>query len=56
MDDFGAYVPVEVQTAKQRTVYWLSTGSDPTPFSIPLSTPPTRVALLPTSCLMTISK
>jgi hypothetical protein len=55
-DDFGAYVPVEVQTAKQRTVYWLSTGSDPTPFSIPLSTPPTRVALLPTSCLMTTSK
>ena len=55
-DDFAAYVPVEVQTAKQKTVYWLPTGSEPVPFSIPLKTPPTRVALLANACLMTTSK
>jgi len=55
-DDFTAFVPVEVQTAKQRSVYWLPTGSDPIPFSIPLKTPPTKVALLSNDCLMTVSK
>ena len=28
-DDFSAFVPVEVQAARQKTVYWLPTGSDP---------------------------
>jgi len=52
-DDFTAFVPVEVQVATKKTVYWLPTGSDPTPFSIPLNTPPTRVALLSGDCLIT---
>ncbi|HTS47513.1 MAG TPA: M1 family aminopeptidase [Bryobacteraceae bacterium] len=55
-DDFTALVPVEVQSAKQKAVYWLPTGSDPIPFKIPLSAPPARVALLGSDCLMTISR
>ena len=55
-DDFSALVPVEVQTARQKTVYWLPIGSDPVPFHIPLSAPPTRVALLASDCLLTISR
>jgi aminopeptidase N len=55
-DDFTALVPVEVQTGRQRVVYWLSTGSEAVPFSIPLKTPPTRVALLAGDCLMTTWK
>jgi hypothetical protein len=53
---FTADVPVEVQTGGKSTVYWLPTGSDPVGFSIPLKTPPTKVALLAANCLMTTSK
>ncbi|MGP0071248.1 MAG: M1 family metallopeptidase [Bryobacteraceae bacterium] len=53
---FTAYVPVEVQTGTKTTVYWLPTANDPVPFSIALKSPPTRVALLADSCLMTTSK
>jgi Peptidase family M1 domain len=53
---FSAYVPVEVQTGSKSEVYWLPTGSDPVPFSIPLKSPPTKVALLAANCLMTTSK
>jgi hypothetical protein len=52
-DDFTAYVPVEVQTGRQKSVYWLATGSDPAPFSIPLKQRPTRVALLSADSLIT---
>jgi peptidase M1-like protein len=55
-DDFTALVPVEVQTAKQKTVYWLPTASDPVPFSIPSAAPPTRVALLASDCLLIPAK
>jgi hypothetical protein len=55
-DDFTAFVPVVVQVAKQKTVYWLPTGSEPMPFSIPLKTPPARVALLSDDCLIAASK
>jgi hypothetical protein len=54
-DNFTAYVPVEVQTGTRSEVYWLATGSD-VAFSIPLKSAPTRVTLLATNCLMTISK
>ncbi len=53
---FSAYVPVEVQTRNKSQVYWLATGSEPVAFSIPLKSPPIRVALLATDCLMTTSK
>ena len=56
MDDFTVLVPVEVQSGRQRTVHWLATGSDPTPFSIPLKVAPTRVTLLAADCLMTTPK
>ena len=55
-DDFTAVVPVEVQTGRQKTVYWLSTGSDAVPFSIPLKAPPTRVVLLANDSLITTWK
>ena len=55
-DDFTAIVPVEVQTRRQKSVYWLPIGSDPTPFSIPLKVPPTKVSLLVNDCLMTPAK
>jgi len=53
---FAAFVPVEVQTGSKSAVYWLATGTDPAPFSIPLKSPPTRVTLLSANCLMTTSK
>lgn len=52
-DDFSALVPLEVQTGRQKAVYWLSTGSEPVPFSISLKTPPTKVALLANDSLIT---
>jgi hypothetical protein len=55
-DAFAAYVPLEVQTRSKSDVYWLATGSDPVAFSIPLKSPPTKVALLAANCLMTTSK
>jgi aminopeptidase N len=55
-DDFTAFVPVEVQNRREKTIYWLPTGSDPVPFSIPMKVPPTKVALLSTDCLITAAK
>ncbi len=55
-DDFATFVPLEVQTAKERTVYWLPTASDPAPFSIPVNALPTKVTLLTNDWLMTVSK
>ena len=55
-DDFSALVPLEVQTGRQKAVYWLSTGNEAVPFSIPLKTPPTKVSLLASDSLMTIWK
>ncbi len=55
-DDFTTFVPVEVHSARQKTVYWLATGADPVPFSIPLKMPPTKVALLANDCLITTSR
>jgi hypothetical protein len=53
---FTAYVPVEVQTGTKTSVYWLPTGSDPVTFSIPVTSPPSRVALRADSCLITTMK
>ena len=55
-DDFTALVPVEVQTARQKAVYWLPTGDDPVPFSIALPAPPVRVALLASDGLFTVAR
>ncbi len=55
-DAFSAFVPVEVQSGSKSKVYWLATGADPAPFSIPLKSPPTKVTLLAADCLMTTSK
>jgi len=56
-DDFTAFVPLEIQAAnKKKTVYWLATGSDPIPFSIPMKLQPAKVSLLMNDCLMTAAK
>jgi hypothetical protein len=55
-DDFATLVPVEVLTGRERAVYWLATGAEPVPFSIPVKTPPARVALLANDCLITTWK
>jgi hypothetical protein len=55
-DDFIALVPLEVQTGRQKTLYWLSTGSERVPFSITLTAPPTKVSLLANDSLITIWK
>ena len=51
-DDFSTFVPVEVETRAQKTIYWLPTASDPSPFSISLKAAPTKVALLGNDWLM----
>lgn len=51
-DDFTALVPVEVQSAKQRTVHWLPISSDPIPFTIPMTAAPAHVGLLASDCLL----
>jgi Peptidase family M1 domain len=51
-DDFTALVPVEVQGAKQRSIYWLPIASDPIPFNIPMPVAPARVGLLAADCLL----
>jgi Peptidase family M1 domain len=53
---FTAFVPVEVQIGNKSDTYWFPSGSDPVAFSIPLKSPPTKVALLAANCLMTTSK
>jgi Peptidase family M1 domain len=55
-DAFAAYVPVEVQTGNKSAVYWLSTAGDSSALSIPLKTPPTRVALAAADCLINTPK
>ena len=55
-DDFSVLVPVEVQTAKQRTIYWLPTGSDPVPFTIPSVAAPARVALASNDALIVTAR
>jgi hypothetical protein len=53
-DDFSTDVPVEVQFAKGGTqIIWVSSSSDPTPFSATLKQLPSRVAIAPGSVLKT---
>jgi hypothetical protein len=47
---------VEVQTGRQKAVYWLATGNETVPFSIPLKVPPTKVTLLANDSLITTWK
>jgi aminopeptidase N len=55
-DSFTAFVPVEVQTGKQKSVHWLATAGDPSSFSIPLTAPPSKVSILTADCLVRTSK
>jgi aminopeptidase N len=55
-DEFSTFVPVEVETAHEKTVHWLPTSNDPAPFSIPLKAPPLKVSLLASDWLITVPK
>jgi hypothetical protein len=55
-DNFTALVPVEIQTGRQKSVYWFATGGDPVSFSIPVKMPPSKVSLLTADCLVRTSK
>ncbi len=46
--DFAAYVPVEIQISRTRTVtHWVRTDSDPVTFTVPLAQAPLKVTLDP---------
>ena len=51
-EDFSAYVPLEIQTGRQKALQWVATGSEPVPFSISLQRAPTRVALATSDALI----
>ncbi|MDQ2947237.1 MAG: hypothetical protein M3Y27_15115 [Acidobacteriota bacterium] len=52
-DDFAAYIPLEIQTGRIKTLQWVATASEPMPFSIPLHRLPTKVALATNDALIT---
>ena len=46
--DFTAYVPVEIQVSRGRTITeWVRSGSDPVTFTVALKQPPVKVTLDP---------
>jgi hypothetical protein len=55
-DDFGIRVPIEIVTAHQRLLKWVSTSTGTSSFSIPLHQPPTKVSLASNDALMTVKK
>jgi hypothetical protein len=56
-EDFSAYVPVEVQLPGKRTVTkWISTSSEPVPFTIDLKAAPVKVQLDPSSTVLAVRK
>ena len=55
-DDFTARIPIEVVTGRQRTLYWLATGSEPVPFTIALKAPAAKVSLAVKDALMTAKR
>lgn len=55
-DSFSTFVPLEVQSATGKSIYWLPTASDPAPFSIPLKAAPQSVSLVAADWLMTVPK
>ncbi len=55
-DDFTALIPIEVQTAREKKLYWVSASTDAIPFSIRLDAPPTKVAVALEDALVTLKK
>src|SRR5262249_38272485 len=45
-EDFSTFVPVQVQGRNEKSVHWLPTANEPSPFSIPMKTAPSKVTLL----------
>jgi hypothetical protein len=44
-EDFATLVPVEIQTGKKKTLYWLSAAAEPVPFTVTLPERPLHVSL-----------
>ena len=55
-EDFTARVPIEVQTGRQKMLYWVATGSEPAPFSITVKAVPTKVSVAVKDALITLKK
>jgi hypothetical protein len=55
-EDFSALAPIEVQVGHQKTLRWVATSGEPTPFSFTLRQAPTRVALAPNDGLITVKR
>ena len=51
-DDFSVTVPVEIQTGRGKVVRQLQTGSDPVPFSVPVTAATARAVLDPGSSVL----
>jgi aminopeptidase N len=52
-DEFTTLVPVEIQTGRApAVVHWVRATSDPATFTIPLTQPPTKVALDPHNAVL----
>ena len=53
--EFAGAVPLEIQSGKERLLYWLDSGPDAVPFKISLRQKPTKVALNPAGGLFTVA-
>jgi hypothetical protein len=51
-DDFSVTVPVEIQTGRGKVIRQLRTGSEPVPFSIPVTIANAKAVLDPTSSVL----
>jgi hypothetical protein len=54
-DQFTAYAPVEITTARGKLVKWVATG-DSSGLTVKLSSPPTKVALDPLGSILAVRK
>ena len=51
-DDFSVTVPVEIQTGHGKVIRQLRTGSEPVPFSVPVTIANAKAVLDPTSSVL----
>ena len=52
--DFSTSVPIEVQSGRQRTLYWVVTSDEPVPFSFPVKAANAKVSLSAKDGLFTV--
>jgi aminopeptidase N len=52
--DFSTSIPIEVQSGRQKTLYWVVTSDEPVPFSFPVKDAGAKVALATKDGLFTV--